>query len=391
MIDINKFLQLNNPDIARQTRNMSYFDALKSEIPGTKSYQGYNPFYKGADKTGLGGYLKQGVNSVQGKFTPGSNVGGATPLTRKLAQDTMRLGIGASTAGKSVLARVLSAAVGPSAAYASTLTAPNMIMASMLDGPNVRSGAADRFAGMMGEAMLEEDYAPYSDLLGMPEASQALDDEYYDFDKEPNPYSELDDFEAQNAGQFVPEEKKGLGELLQNLSGGAVNFGKNLAGRSIASQALGGAGGMILGPVGALAGGIAGLFGGGDMFNSPYIGAGAATVDEYGNMYSAEQLDKMNARGGYYTDPARASRRRDAGIINMIERRNKGLSYGKDRLAQELAKQAKENTAKQSAFDKLNAIRQQNDSDSMSSGPGETTSGTFGSSVNDSSTFSDYS
>jgi hypothetical protein len=54
MIDINKFLQLNNPDIARQTRNMSYFDALKSEIPGTKSYQGYNPFYKGADKTGLG-------------------------------------------------------------------------------------------------------------------------------------------------------------------------------------------------------------------------------------------------------------------------------------------------------------------------------------------------
>jgi hypothetical protein len=59
MIDINKFLQLNNPDIARQTRNMSYFDALKSEIPGTKSYQGYNPFYKGADKTGLGGYLNK--------------------------------------------------------------------------------------------------------------------------------------------------------------------------------------------------------------------------------------------------------------------------------------------------------------------------------------------
>jgi hypothetical protein len=80
MIDINKFLQLNNPDIARQTRNMSYFDALKSEIPGTKSYQGYNPFYKGADKTGLGGYLKQGIDSVQGKFKPGSNVGGATWL-----------------------------------------------------------------------------------------------------------------------------------------------------------------------------------------------------------------------------------------------------------------------------------------------------------------------
>ena len=60
MIDINKLLQLNNHDTARQTRNMSYFDALKTEIPGTNSYQGYNPFYKGADKIGIGGYLKQG-------------------------------------------------------------------------------------------------------------------------------------------------------------------------------------------------------------------------------------------------------------------------------------------------------------------------------------------
>jgi hypothetical protein len=41
----------------------------------------------------------------------------------------------------------------------------------------------------------------------------------------------------------------------------------------------------------------------------------------------------------------------DAGIINMIERRNKGLSYGKNRLAQELAKQAKEEAARQSALD----------------------------------------
>ena len=42
---------------------------------------------------------------------------------------------------------------------------------------------------MMGEAMLEEDYAPYSELLGtpdIPEASQALDDEYYGFDEVPS-------------------------------------------------------------------------------------------------------------------------------------------------------------------------------------------------------------
>ena len=309
MIDINKFLQLDNPDIARQTRNMSYFDALKSEIPGTKSYQGYNPFYKGADKTGLGGYLKQGVDSVQGKFTPGSNVGGATPLTRKLAQDTMRLGIGASQAGKSILGRVLATALGPAATYASALTAPNVIMASMLDGPNVRSGAADEYVGLMGEAMPEEDYAGLADLLGVPEASQALDDEYYDFDKAP--YSELDDFEAQNAGQFVPEEEKGFAEFLQNLSGGAVNFGKDILGRQIASQALGRAGAMI-NPYLALAGGITGLLGGGDLFNS--------------NSLSQRNFDNLSPEAQAYTSSL-YGRQRD-GTPGLLEGYNQISARG---------------------------------------------------------------
>ena len=313
MIDINKFLQLDNPDIARQTRNMSYFDALKSEIPGTKSYQGYNPFYKGADKTGLGGYLKQGVNSVQGKFTPGSNVGGATPLTRKLAQDTMRLGIGASQAGKNVLGRVLGAALGPAATYASALTAPNVIMASILDGPNVRSGAADQYVGMMGEAMPEEDYAGLADLLGMPEASQALDDEYYDFDK--TPYSELDDFEAQNAGQFVPEEEKGLGELLRNLSGGVVNFGKDIVGRSIASQALGKAGAMI-NPYLAVAGGITGLLGGGNLFDT--------------NTLSQRRFDAMTPGQQAYTSSL-YGRQRD-GTPGLLEGYNQTSAFGQGAL-----------------------------------------------------------
>jgi len=58
-------------------------------------------------------------------------------------------------------------------------------------------------------------------------------------------------------------------------------------------------------------------------------------------------------------------------------------------------KRAEREAAKEAAaraeFDRLNAIRQQRDADSMSGGPGETTQGTFGSSVNDPSTFSDYS
>jgi hypothetical protein len=90
-------------------------------------------------------------------------------------------------------------------------------------------------------------------------------------------------------------------------------------------QALGEAGKMFLGPVGGLIGGIAGLLGGGDLFNSPYIGAGAYTMDQYGNMYTADQLNKMNARGGYYSEPARQSRLRDQSIRKMEERRDQGL------------------------------------------------------------------
>ena len=43
-------------------------------------------------------------------------------------------------------------------------------------------------------------------------------------------------------------------------------------------------------------------------------------MDEYGNMYSADELNKMNALGGYYTDPARSARRRTSRIANMRRR-----------------------------------------------------------------------
>ena len=193
-----------------------------------------------------------------------ANRGVSSTASRLLGGEAVS-GIGASQAGRSVLGRVLAAALGPAAGYASALAAPNMYMASMLDGPNVRSGAADEYVGMMGEAMPEEDYAGLADLLGMPEASQALDDEYYDFDK--TPYSELDDFEAQNAGSFIPEEEKSFFDYLQNLSGGAVDFGKDMTGRYIASNVGAKALGSFNPYLGAAAG-IAGLFGGGDLLNT---------------------------------------------------------------------------------------------------------------------------
>ena len=240
MIDINKFLQLNNPDIARQTRNMSYFDALKSEIPGTKSYQGYNPFYKGADKTGLGGYLKQGIDSVQGKFKPGSNVGGATWLTRKIAQDSMRSGIAASSIGRSILGRTLGTLLGGTvASTGGILASPYIAMANQLYGPNVEK--AQDFAGMYGEAMPEDMYEEYSSYLGKQGIPQALSDTVlaepptgimnietpkgfdYNFNQDVLKEEEDAQYNLDNKGSF------NMDSILQSLGG----FAKNTAGRYI--------------------------------------------------------------------------------------------------------------------------------------------------------------
>ena len=64
------------------------------------------------------------------------------------------------------------------------------------------------------------------------------------------------------------------------------------------------------------------------------------------------------------------------------------LSFIREKRAEREAKKAAE---AQAEFDRLNAARQIRDSESMSGGAGETTQGTFGSSVNDPTTFSDYS
>ena len=59
-----------------------------------------------------------------------------------------------------------------------------------------------------------------------------------------------------------------LSDILADLGRKGVEGFKDVASRGIASQALGGAGGVLLGPMGALAGGITGLLGGGDLFNT---------------------------------------------------------------------------------------------------------------------------
>ena len=91
-------------------------------------------------------------------------------------------------------------------------------------------------------------------------------------------------------------------------------------------------------------------------------------MDEYGNMYSADELNKMNALGGYYTDPARSSRRRTSRIANMLARKEAGKKYSKRNLeklqaqtaAQEKARMAGQVAAAQNASDRQNIQNIQN-------------------------------
>ena len=60
---------------------------------------------------------------------------------------------------------------------------------------------------------------------------------------------------------------------------------------------------------------------------------GAGVIDEFGNVYDPEALNKMNALGGYYTDAARSSRRRTARIAKMLERQKLGKKISLKNLA----------------------------------------------------------
>ena len=188
----------------------------------------------------------------------------------------------------------------------------------------------------------------------------------------PNVVSAIDAQTADELAQ-LPIDPVDNRNIFSRFKDFAAPIAKDVVGRQIASQALGGAGGMIFGPMGAIAGGLAGLFGGGNLFNSPYI-EGVTTVDEFGNIISGEELDKQNALGGYYTDAARASRRRDKSIANMRARREAGLRYGANRLAKLEAQQAKEEAARQAEFDAIMSSEQsQRDFyDSLNEGSGAT-------------------
>ena len=105
----------------------------------------------------------------------------------------------------------------------------------------------------------------------------------------PNIVAAIDAQTADEQAQLPIDEVQSRGILDLIKSGGrkvldfAAPIAKDVAGRTIASQALGGAGGMLFGLPGALLGTIFGGIKGGNLFDAPYIG-GVTTVDEFGNL-----------------------------------------------------------------------------------------------------------
>ena len=127
-------------------------------------------------------------------------------------------------------------------------------------------------------------------------------------------YSELDDFEAQNAGSFIPKEEKGilsLRDILADLGRKGVEGFKDIASRGVASQALGTAGAMF-NPYLGLAGMVFGGLKGGDLFQGSH--PSIAAIAQPGN-------------------PEGLQMRRDAtSISRMLNRKSKGKGYGINRL-----------------------------------------------------------
>ena len=127
--------------------------------------------------------------------------------------------------------------------------------------------------------------------------------------------------------EMLPEEEKeGFLSFLQNAGVNTRDFLMNNAARY--GGAMGGAQlGSMFGPFGALAGMIGGGIFGNKFTNQPYL---PASQGAYG--YSADQLNKMNALGGYYSEPARAQRRQASRVGNLIDRAASGKNFSRNNL-----------------------------------------------------------
>jgi len=80
---------------------------------------------------------------------------------------------------------------------------------------------------------------------------------------------------------------------------------------------------------------------------------GAPVVDEFGNVYDAEALNKTNALGGYYSDQARSARRRTSRIQSMLERQKQGKKISEKNLKELLEQERQQEALQRQAIDRM--------------------------------------
>jgi hypothetical protein len=148
------------------------------------------------------------------------------------------------------------------------------------------------------------------------------------------------------------EPRQGILQGLQDKIGAGFNNVKDFAmdkgnmGRNL----IGSAGAMAMGLPGIVGSGAMALMGGmGNAFEDRQLSGDGTTVDEYGRSYNASDLNKMNARGGYYTEAARSSRRRTNRINDMLARKAKGKRISAANLARLQAQEQAQEQARLTA------------------------------------------
>ena len=69
-----------------------------------------------------------------------------------------------------------------------------------------------------------------------------------------------------------------------------------------------------------------------DAISGPRRETTGTVYSDSGQAYTPQQLNQMNAKGGYYSEPAREQRRRESRVQNMLDRKAAGKSYSQKNL-----------------------------------------------------------
>jgi hypothetical protein len=276
---------------------------------------GFDKNYKGAGATNRANYTWQGLKSLFGGKTAG-NIAGGTPASRQLFEKVLQSPVGRYLpAAGGIMRTALSGSMtaGPTGAYAmyqmnKPSTPAGFNYAQNLDRNSI-SSIADETAGLD----YQQDY-----MQGVMDA----DKNYLGAEQTKSPIAENDLMNYNEHYNMMPEEEKeGFLSFLQNAGVNTRDFVMDNAARY--GGAMGGAKlGSMFGPIGALAGMIGGGIFGNKFTNQPYL---PASQGAYG--YSADQLNKMNALGGYYSEPARAQRQLDGRFSNLMDRAQSGKTF----------------------------------------------------------------